>query len=360
MNNVNIMIKTKVEQSYEVLEKLRLPNGLYVASPSSDYNFIWLRDTFYEVMPYLNKSCDRYEKTYHRILDIFRDYEWKLDIHTKQKPTHKHEYIHPRYTADTVKEVDAEWGNCQHDAIGAILFGIGEGIKNGKNMLRDEKDKGIIQKLVHYLECVEFWHDPDNGIWEEYEEVRSSSLAACVAGLNSVKNVVNVPQYLIDKGMTSLYELFPYETKTRKYDLAQLTLVYPYKVFGEEMSQVIIKQVEENLLRENGVIRYRGDSYYSTLEHECGRGMSREFYANTEAEWCFGFSFLSLSMMELGDYDKAAYYIDRSENIMLPDGSIPELYYSGTNKYNGNTPLGWSNSLYILCKEAFSNLNTTK
>jgi hypothetical protein len=52
----------KLQQSYDILDKLRLPNNMYVASTSSDYNFTWLRDTFYEVLPFLNKPCDKYEK----------------------------------------------------------------------------------------------------------------------------------------------------------------------------------------------------------------------------------------------------------------------------------------------------------
>ncbi|TYP76664.1 glycoside hydrolase family 15 protein [Paenibacillus methanolicus] len=342
----------RVAQAYEILDRLRLPNGLYVASSSSDYNFVWLRDTFYEVLPYLDKNCDRYEQTYYRILDIFRDYEWKLDIHTKQKPVYKHEYLHPRYTADTAREVESEWGNKQHDATAAILFGIGEGMKRGKHMLRDDKDREIVQKLVQYLECVQFWEDPDNGIWEEYEEVRSSSVGACVAALKSVKGIVDVPDDLIEKGMETLYELFPYETRTRKYDLAQLTLIYPFGVFNGEMAQVIVNQTEKHLLRNNGILRYIGDSYYSTLEAEHGRGRSRSFYAGTEAEWTFGFGFLALSQLKLGNMAKARSFLERFEHVMLEDGSLPELYYANSGKFNTNTPLGWSNAMYILAKEA--------
>jgi GH15 family glucan-1,4-alpha-glucosidase len=204
------------------------------------------------------------------------------------------------------------------------------------------------------LECCEFWHDTnDNGIWEEAPELRSSSVGACVAALKSLRGIVDIPEYMIEKGMTTLYELFPYETKTRKYDLSQLCLVYPFKVFGEEMSKVIVEQVEKNLLRSKAVIRYHGDSYYSTLEEEHGRGRSRDFYAGTEAEWCFGLPWISICKIRFSEMKKAKYYIDRTESIMLQDGSIPELYYSGSDKYNGNTPLGWSQSLYIISKEMY-------
>jgi GH15 family glucan-1,4-alpha-glucosidase len=348
----------KLEQSYKILDDLRLPHGLYLASPSDDYSYVWLRDSFYEVLPYLNSTCDRYEKTYHRILDMFRQYEWKLDIHTKQKPHEQWEYIHARYDANTVTEIDTPWGHSQHDSIGAILFGIAEGVRVGKQILRDSKDQEIVRKIVDYLACCEYWRDEDSGSWEENREVHSSSVGACVAGLIALKgqNVVNVPSWLITKGYNALGNMFPFESSTKPVDLAQLSLVYPYKVaFGVDALE-IVERVEKVLLRERGCIRYIGDSYYSTIEH-LGRHLPVINYIGTEAEWCFGLPWLALCHMELGNYDKAAEYIKRTEAVMLEDGSIPELYLSGSDKYNGNTPLGWANSLYILAKERMNNFN---
>ena len=44
-------------------------------------------------------------------------------------------------------------------------------------------------------------------------------------------------------------------------------------------------------------------------------------------------------------------YIKKTEEVMLEDGSLPELYFANSDQYNGNTPLGWSNAMYILAKE---------
>jgi phosphorylase kinase alpha/beta subunit len=60
--------------------------------------------------------------------------------------------------------------------------------------------------------------------------------------------------------------------------------------------------------------------------------------------------------MELGNIEKAQEYIKRTEDVMLEDGSLPELYFANSNKYNGNTPLGWANSMYILAKESLEEL----
>lgn len=344
----------RIKNSYEILEKLRLPHGLYLASPSEDYSFVWLRDSFYEVMPYLHSDCQRYEKTYHRILDLLKEYEWKVDIHTRQKPSKPWEYLHSRYEAKEVKEINLPWGHVQHDAIGAILFGIGKGVRVGKKIIRDEKDRALVQKLVLYLETCRYWMDSDNGMWEEWREVHSSSVGACVAGLKQVETIVEVPPELIAKGTMTLLNQFPYESADRPTDLAQLSLIYPYQSFSTDKGKQLVRNIEKNLLRKRGVIRYQGDSYYSTLQADKGRGLPLVDYYGTEAEWTFGLPWLALCHLQFGNLERAKSYIEQTERVMLEDGSLPELYYSGSSTYNGNTPLGWSNALYILAKEQYT------
>jgi GH15 family glucan-1,4-alpha-glucosidase len=340
----------RVMQSHNILDSLCKPHGMYIASPSSDYGKVWLRDSFYEVFPYLHSNCDRYERTFHRILDLFRDLEWKIDIHTEQRPREQWEYLHACYHADTVTELNTPWGHAQHDAIGAILFGIGEGVRAGKKIIRDQKDHEIVQKLVSYLGCCEYWHDPDNGMWEEWREVHASSVGACIAGLQSVRDIVFVPRELITKGYMSLINLFPHESNDRKVDLSQLSLVYPYKIFIADDAKVIVDRVERMLLRSRGVIRYPGDSYYSIIESR-GRHLPLHEYYGTEAEWTFGLPWLALCHLEFGNIEKARMYTEWTERVMLEDGSLPELYFANSDKYNGNTPLGWANAMYILAKE---------
>ncbi|MFP7299612.1 glycoside hydrolase family 15 protein [Neobacillus niacini] len=345
----------RIFHSYQILDQLRLPHGLYLASSSKDYHYVWLRDSFYMSLPYLEKDNQIYEMTYHRILDLFRDYEWKLDIHNVQRPREQWEYIHSRYSATDVKEINTPWGHAQHDAIGAILWGIGTGCKRGKKIIRDEKDHEIVQKLVGYLGCVQYWEDADNGMWEEWREVHSSSVGACVAGLEAVRDLVFVPGDWITKGRQTLSNLYPNESSDRPFDLAQLSLIFPYGVLLGEEARVVVDQIESQLLRERGVIRYKGDSYYSTVEHE-GRHHDFPFYYGTEAEWTFGLPWLALCHLEFGNVKKASEYIKQTENVMLHDGSLPELYYAKSADYNSNTPLGWGSAMYILAKERYEGL----
>lgn len=343
-----------LKNSYEVLNQLRLPNGLYLASSSDIYHYVWIRDCVYMSMPYLDKTEPHFEKTYYRLLDMFQEYEWKLDILQSQKPTWEWEYIHARYSANDVKEIHHQnWGHIQHDMMGAFLFAIGNGIQHGKQLLRNEKDREIIQKIVYYLDNIQYWNDPDNGMWEEWREVHLSSVGACVAGLKAVQPIVHVPEYLIDNGIQTLLQLFPRESNDKQVDLAQLSLIYPYRLFSGVLAEKIIDQVEKILLRSRGVIRYEGDSYFSTLEKSHGRTHPREFYYGSEAEWTFGLPWLALCHLELNNISKAKEYIEKTEYVMTEPGVLPELYYSRTDIPNENTPLGWSSAMYILAKEAF-------
>jgi GH15 family glucan-1,4-alpha-glucosidase len=181
-------------------------------------------------------------------------------------------------------------------------------------------------------------------------EVHSSSVGAVVGGLTAVRDIVFVPADLINKGWQVLGLMFSQESASRPIDLAQLSLVYPYKIHFGEDGKHIIKQVENTLLRQRGVIRYQGDSYYSTKESD-GRNKPLRHYYGTEMEWTMGIPWLALAHMEVGNYEKAKEYVRWTESLALEHGYLPEGYFANTSIPNPNNPLGWSNAMYILAKE---------
>ncbi|MEH7387674.1 glycoside hydrolase family 15 protein [Bacillus sp. JJ1521] len=313
-------------KAIQVLDRMRLSNGAYTASLSNDYSYVWIRDIVYTVLPFINEPSDRYVNAYHALFDMFKSYEWKIDIHRKKKPIYLFEYIHSRYSTD-LKEMPVEWGHAQNDAIGAFLWGVGEGYRLGQKVIRDKKDIEIVQKLVDYLECLQYWQAKDNGMWEENMEVHASSIGACVAGLNAVKILVNVNEDLIKKGENALRNLLPRESETKDTDLALLSLVFPYRVVDRDTALKIVETVSSKLERKYGVIRYENDQYYNE---------------GKEAEWCFGFPWLGLCYLELGQFHKASEYIEKTKRIVPDNWEVPELYVGGTNTPNGNTPLAWS------------------
>jgi hypothetical protein len=343
----------RLEASYATLEGIRLPNGLYLASPSADYSKVWLRDTVYESLPYLDKLTPHYEQTYWSLLDVLRRHEWKIDAIIRQKPFDRDAYIHARFHPETLKEFNEPWGNKQNDATGAVLFGIAQGLAQGKPVLRDERDRRLVQKLVHMHGALEYWEDADNGMWEEAEEVHASSIGAVLAGLCAIREQgFDVPQEYIDRGRHALDALLPRESATKRVDLALLSLAWPYRVLNAEQRKKVVHHVERWLLRERGVIRYEGDSYYSTLADEHGRDKPWEFYHGTEAEWTFGLPWLSLIHRDMGDHRKADHYLERTAQVEREPGCLPELYYAGTDEWNPNTPLGWSVAMHVLAMEA--------
>jgi GH15 family glucan-1,4-alpha-glucosidase len=317
-----------------VLDTLRQPNGLYVASPSQNYRYVWIRDNCYMALSDLFRDNARFAETYHGLLDILRKYEWKLAHHARQKPRAVYEYIHPRYTADTLAEVMEPWGNAQNDAIGALLFGVGQGLRHGKPVLRDETDRHIVSLLIQYLITLEYWRDEDNGMWEETRELHASSIGACTAGLLALQPYFDVPWQAIQSGLSALFNLLPRESARKDCDLALLSLIYPYQLVPPDLASAIVDNVERQLLRDKGVIRYQGDVYYG----EEGR----------EAEWCMGLPWLGLCHTMLGNPDKAESYLEWTMQVMTSDMAIPELYLPKRGVPNENTPLGWAHSLFLL------------
>jgi GH15 family glucan-1,4-alpha-glucosidase len=326
-----------LQKSIQILKQMQYPSGLFAASKtnaSTGYNLAWIRDNVYTTygLEAANKIKE-IKKTMHALLDILIKHEFKIDWAIKEKPKHRYQYIHARYDPHTMEEIWDEWGNKQNDAIGALLFRIGDLEEKNIKIIRSKKDKLIVQKLVHYLEKVEYWHDLDNGIWEENEELHASSVGACIAGLKKVKIIVKVKPKLIKNGQDTLKMLLPRESYTKKTDLALLSLIYPYNIATKKQSESILKSVESHLVKPKGVIRYIGDNYYNK---------------NGEAMWTMGFAWLAIIYKKLDKKSSHSYYLRKTIEVMNKKNELPELYFADNSGHNDNTPLAWSQSLFIV------------
>jgi GH15 family glucan-1,4-alpha-glucosidase len=345
-----------LEKHLDNIRALQTPSGLFTASHSNvstGYNKAWLRDNFYTCLAFEEiGDWETVRKVWKALLQIFIKHKNKISWATKNKPYETYQYIHARYNPETFEEFWEEWGNKQNDAIGAILFKIGDLERKKIKIIETDEEKKILQILVDYLGSIEYWHDSDNGVWEEYEEVHSSSVGACIAGLKSIAKTgfVQVPINLIEMGEESLKKLLPRESKNKFTDLAQLSLIYPFDVVTEKEARELVRHIEYHLKRKRGVIRYKNDRYYNKNEDE----------VSEEAEWCFGFPWLSIiyskwaedgkkfgDTTDSDDVKMAQEYLNKSFETIY-EGQIPELYFSDSNKPNDNVPLGWSESLFIV------------
>lgn len=349
-----------IEEHLKILEGLQYETGLFAASKKGEgagYDKAWLRDNFYECLAFeVLGDYDTVRKTYRAILDILKKHERKIDYAIAKKPEYTHQYIHPRYDPVTFDEYWEEWGNKQNDSVGCILFEIGRMEERSPGLIiaaeddpsrrsEAEADRRIIQKLVWYLSTLEYWHDPDSGMWEENEELHASSVGACLAGLISAKHIegIEVPDELVENGRARLKVLLPRESQMKFVDLALLSLIWPYDIVTREEAEKIAENVEYHLLREHGVIRYKGDRYYNA---------NPDGYSE-EAEWTFGLSWLAIIHERMGNIGKAREFLERAK-VTITKRGLPELYFSNSTKYNDNTPLGWSESLFIIALHELS------
>ncbi len=170
-----------------------------------------------------------------------------------------------------------------------------------------------------------------------------------------------VPQEFIEYGRDSLDRILPAESHSRPFDLAQLGLIWPYNIVTEEQASQILGNIETNLVREKGVIRYPGDLYYSADPSEP---------VGNEAQWPLGLAWLSIVCSKLayrdllrgGIFEKPKLYLEKAEHylagleaVMTDDGKVPELYSAGV--MNPNVPLAWAQSFYIVASQSLANVH---
>ena len=333
-----------VDEHLAIVRSMQSSTGLFTAAAhpgvSTGYDKAWLRDNFYSSL--CLEEVGEYEpvvRMWHALLDLFLKHEEKIAWASENRPYHSYQYIHARYNPETFDEFWEEWGNKQNDAVGCILFKIGDLESKGIAVIRNAHDERIINRLIAYLASIEYWRDPDNGVWEEYEEVHASSIGACVSGLRAVSKLpfATIPDGLIEKGEVALSALLPRESETKFVDLALLSLVWPFTVdMGH--ADTIMRNLTYHLERDKGVIRYKNDRYYNH---------NKDGYSE-EAEWTMGFSWLAIIFAAQNNPENARKYLELAKTTIGPDGKIPELYYSHTNSPNENNPLTWAESLFIV------------
>lgn len=217
-----------------------------------------------------------------------------------------------------------------------------------------KKIEGVIILLIEYLYHLKFWEYKDNGMWEEDQEIHSSSVGICLSAFKesfkyfknkkiSFKYKTNIlnesifkSTHIIDKleigisnSLNTLKNILPQESEKKYTDMSLFNLFYPFNVLKDKL---VLNRINNNLKKEYGYIRYKNDYYYKGENNE-------------EAEWTMGYfySFLSnnLTKEEILKYIKKVKY----------NGSIPELFIRNDDVYtpNDNTPLLWSESLLICC-----------
>lgn len=375
----------QIQLAYDHLERLRQLNGGYIAAPYSGeagydrYDVYWLRDIMYAT--YANEYLGLYDKvkqSYQLVLTVFEKFHHKIIRGIRKKPDLQHAkgaVIHARVHPTTLEEITDEWGHHQLDIFGLFLFKTGDLMKQGFRVIDSVERVQVVKDMLSYLWTARWDAEPDFGVWEEGPELHSSSVGAVLAGLTmwhdhgfydykyrarvDISQLIPVSERFLEDGARALSRILPSESASRPYDLAQLSLLWPYNILKDQfaLQEEIIDNIEKHLVRAHGVVRYPGDRYFSS-------NSNAPFGA--EAEWPIGLAWLSIAYSKmvaqavrvgapahtLERYlDRARRHLAHVEEVATPDGRIAELYTGG--KPNHNLPLGWAQSLYIIAKLSY-------
>ncbi len=341
----SIDFDTEIKHHLAVLLTLRRPNGVFTAAPMETwYGKAWLRDIYFTTLAFLETGDMEVTKSAAKaLLSVFVKHKDKINWAVEHKPHAAWQYIHARFHPETFEEYWEEWGNSQNDAVGEVLNLLSELELMGQSVVETDDERAMVQTIVDYLVRLEYWHDADNGIWEEAMEVHASSIGSVVAALKKAAQLpwITVPSQAIEEGEKALRRLLPRESESKFCDLALLSLIYPFNITTEEETLAILRNVEYHLVKDKGLLRYKNDRYFNANQD----GWSEE------AEWCFGLSWLAIIYAQRGEKEKAHYYMRRAKGTVTPDGLVPELYYSHTDTWNAHTPLGWAVSMYVVALE---------
>ncbi len=320
------------------LEICQHKNNLFPAAIGSKNElmnkYFWLRDNYYVYLALNSTPKLKIIKAFQKITDYNKKLE-KLDY----TPLIDSEYIHPVYN-EKLEKITEEWAFVQNDAVGNLLEVLSEA--KGKH----HADKYHADKLAKYLAAIEFWNCPDSGFWEEGKELRSSSLAACLRGLESYRNNFGdnkKTREMLNKGYESLKNLLPNETPARSSDLALLSLIYPGKlnhnIITKELKQKIIENIMP-LVGDYGIIRYPGDKW-DGINWSLGEGK--------EMQWTMGLPWLYLCT---GQKE----YFEKAREIRIKYRTMPEGFIDG--EPNCTPFLIWSEAMYKLAEKQVNPLRS--
>jgi len=382
----------RIKVSYQNLERMRRPNGGYVASPynaedsaGDAYNVYWIRDIMYAT--YANEYLGCYDKmmeSFRLVLEIFKKHHLKFVKASIIKPHLLHQrglFMPARVHPTTLETITDEWGHHQLDVFGLFMYKLGDLVKKGFGFRFSTEDYYLMGHIRNYIFNMGF--EADFGVWEEGPEEHASSYGAVLGGLSMwfdqghydfkyrekipISHLVPVSERMIAEGYSALMRLLPNESATRPYDLAQLSLIWPYSIVDYDTKKQILARIEEHLVGSDGVRRYPGDSY-------CGKGLQAE--KGETAQWPLGLAWLAICYGKLAEYGrdfdltrrpvqfswderqqfyaKALDYFSRLENSMTPQGMAPEMYVGG--KPGHNTPLAWAQSFHTVAAQTLLNL----
>ena len=381
--------------------------GLLPASTAitahGDYTDAWVRDNVYSILAVwglalayrkLDANQGRAYELEHSVVKLMRGLLFAM-----MRQAHKVEFfkatqapldaLHAKYDTATADIVvgDGEWGHLQLDATSLFLLMLAQMTASGLQIIFTIDEVNFIQNLVYYIGRT--YRTPDYGIWERgnklnhgYPELNASSIGMAKAALEAINgldlfgvhgsqaSVIHVLPDEIARARMTLESLLPRESSSKEVDAALLSVIsYPaFAVEAEALVDRTRNDVVRKLRGKYGCKRFLRDGHQTVIEdaHRLHyEPWELKQFEHIECEWPLFFTYLLLDALFRGDTASADDYVQRLESLLVEQngwGLLPELYFvsgdrldaeraqphSQTRIPNGNVPLVWAQSLYLL------------
>lgn len=347
-----------VEKSLEVIINNQSKSGAFIASPSFDtYAFSWLRDgSFIANSLDQYKKYDEAEKFYRWVNDVINRYSDKVNVIedkiSRGERISRKDYLNARFTLEGFEEKKEGWGNFQLDGYGTWLWAVSEHIKlTGKTELIDEFHNSI-NAALKYIKLLAFY--PNYDIWEEnYDKIHTSTLACLYGGVKAINDYLKKDEVTKLANQIKTYiltncvedEHFVKFIGTKEIDSSLLWLAIPFNVVdvSDDIFKNTVKKIEDDLFVDNGMHRYKKDTYY-------GGG-----------EWILLSAWMGLYYKKVNETEKAEAVEKWIEKYATEEGYLPEqvclhpndeTYYPKWVDMWGEiaSPLLWSHAMYLILK----------
>ncbi|HJP96037.1 MAG TPA: glycoside hydrolase family 15 protein [Candidatus Saccharimonadales bacterium] len=267
----------------------------------------------------------------------------------------------------------------QNDSVGYPLWVTSRLIEHDA-LKPTSYDLDTLAQTVRYLGKIKYWQDQDAGHWEEEMAVHAPSIGTVIAGLESAQRAMHHVGYqhdihfdeLIQRGrnvfdamITHGYASVPsvaewarqkagiipedlgaveflrtFSAHYRRFDAAMLFMVEPLNVASRQQAIQIVADVEQNLVRNRGVIRYPGDTYWEprfkhimSIDERTSQAEGRLERRNqmmggvalsqTEAQWTLFDS--PLSTIHGTEYQHSGDQIEHSKQLIFMNRVLAQL-----------------------------------
>lgn len=348
-------------KSIELIISNQSSTGAFIAGPGYDtYNYSWFRDG-----SYIAHSMDHVGK--YQVSEDFHIWVSKTILKHKENILKGIENrknlisVSSEYLIDTRYVIDGRkgsiyWENFQLDGLGTWLWALGNHLSMSKRKLTKEENEAA--KIVNdYLYA--HWFMPCFDCWEEHSEYNHIyTLGSIYAGLKEAQNFLETKnKNLLEKIKKRILMLGVSNDHLTKFegtdlvDSSLLALFTSYRIFdpSSEIASNTVRMIEKELLRENGLHRYKKDTYY-------GGGL-----------WILLTAWLGLYYSKKKDKDRVKGIINWISEHADSAGRLPEQLKTHVwqpdfvpkweKKWGQSAPfLLWSHAKYILLYKEYTKM----